>query len=263
MTAPDTGTRSALAIVAHPDDIEFNMAGTLTLLRRQGWQIHCFQLASGNLGSATLAPDEIALIRSQEAQDAARVLDAHWHPPITGDLEVFYESKRIRQVAAIVRATQPSILLTHGPADYMEDHMITCRLAVTAAFSRGMPNFKTLPEHPIYTGPLRVYHAMPHGLVDGLGREIRPDFFVDTESVQSIKRDALACHKSQQSWLDTTQGMGSYLSVMDEQAAELGRRSGRFNRAEAWQRHSHLGFCQPEFDPLQAALSGSGWIVQA
>src|SRR6185369_1352086 len=32
--------KSAIAIGAHPDDIEFYMAGTLVLLKRAGWEIH-------------------------------------------------------------------------------------------------------------------------------------------------------------------------------------------------------------------------------
>ena len=43
---------NALAIAAHPDDIEFMMAGTLLLLKERGWEIHYFNLSTGNRGSA-------------------------------------------------------------------------------------------------------------------------------------------------------------------------------------------------------------------
>ena len=46
---------SALAIAAHPDDIEFVMAGTLVLLREAGWTIHYFNLSTGNLGSSVMS----------------------------------------------------------------------------------------------------------------------------------------------------------------------------------------------------------------
>ena len=45
---------SAIAIAAHPDDIEFLMAGTLLLLAQAGWDIHYFNLSTGNCGSATI-----------------------------------------------------------------------------------------------------------------------------------------------------------------------------------------------------------------
>src|SRR4030095_7738639 len=129
---------TALAIVAHPDDIEFLMAGTMLLLCRAGWEIHCFNLASGNCGSATLGAAKLRRIRRAEARSAAEVMGAHWHPPITNDLEIFYEDRLLRRVAAVVRQVAPEIILTHSPADYMEDHMNACRLAVTGAFARGM-----------------------------------------------------------------------------------------------------------------------------
>ena len=43
--------RRVLAIAAHPDDIEFCMAGTLLLLKRKGLKIHYLNLSTGNLGS--------------------------------------------------------------------------------------------------------------------------------------------------------------------------------------------------------------------
>jgi N-acetylglucosamine malate deacetylase 1 len=121
---------SALAIAAHPDDIEFVMAGTLLLLRRAGWEIHCLNVASGSLGSLTQSPVEIARVRRREAQAAARLLDAVWHPPICADMEVFYDNATLRRVCAVVREARPDVVLTHSPQDYMEDHMNTARLAV-------------------------------------------------------------------------------------------------------------------------------------
>jgi N-acetylglucosamine malate deacetylase 1 len=38
---------NVLAIVAHPDDVEFVMAGTLLLLADLGWQVHYMTVANG------------------------------------------------------------------------------------------------------------------------------------------------------------------------------------------------------------------------
>ena len=64
----------------------------------------------------------------------------------------------------------------------------------------------------------------------------------------------LACHKSQQQWLDTSQGLNSYLETMHELLREVGTMSGRFEYAEGWRRHIHLGLCPPTADPLRDAL---------
>jgi LmbE family N-acetylglucosaminyl deacetylase len=246
--------KAALAIAAHPDDIEFLMAGTLLLLKAKGWEIHCLNVASGNCGSVKWTAAKTRQVRRREAREAARVLGARWHASLTDDLEIFYEPVLLRRLSAIIRSVKPRVVLTHSPEDYMEDHMNTSRLAVTAAFARGMPNFRTIPARKAMASNITVYHAMPHGLADQLGRRIQADLFVDTTAVQANKRSALACHRSQKEWLDVSQGMDSYLKAMDDASMEVGRMSGRFRHAEGWRRHSHLGFCAVDADPLRAAL---------
>ncbi len=252
--------KTAIAIAAHPDDIEFCMAGTLLLLQRAGWEIHYFNLASGNCGTAEYNSAETRRIRAAEARAAAKILGAKFHPSITDDLEIIYELKLLRRVAAVIREVKPAIVLTHSPQDYMEDHTNANRLAVTAAFSRGMPNFKTIPARRPADYEVTVYHAMPHGLRDSLRRRIMPGAFVNTTAVHAAKLAALSAHQSQQGWLDTSQGMNSYLRTMEEMSREVGRMSKRFKHAEGWRRHLHLGFCGPEADPLAAAL-GRNYLV--
>lgn len=251
---------AALAIAAHPDDIEFLMAGTLLLLRQAGWETHYFNLSSGQCGSATIPPARLRSMRRREARNASAALGAVWHPPITDDLEIFYEDRLLRKVAAVVRKVKPAIVLTHAPVDYMEDHTATCRLAVTAAFARGMPNYRTNPRVGPCSGEVTVYHAMPHGLCDPLGAPVRASAYVNTGAVQDAKRKALELHTSQRSWLDQSQGMDSYVQTMEDFAREVGRQSRRFTFAEGWRRHLHLGFCLAETDPLRDAL-GSAYLA--
>lgn len=253
--------RRAFAIAAHPDDIEFFMAGTMLLLKRAGYELHYMTLANGCCGSTEWSADHTAGVREREARAAAALLGAKFHPSITNDLEIFFDDRLLRRVAAIVREVSPEILLAHSPADYMEDHTNACRLAVTAAFARGMPNFQTEPSRPPVQGPVTIYHAQPHGNRDPLGEVVRPRLFVDISTVVDEKGRLLACHASQQQWLDASQGMSSMAQAMQSQARELGEMSGRFKFAEGWRRHLHLGFCGAADDPLAAALAAN--FVQA
>lgn len=253
----------AIAIAAHPDDIEFQMAGTLLLLQRAGWETHYLNLSTGNCGSVEFSPAKTRAVRRKEAQTAARVLGAHWHAPMCDDLEILYEVKTLRRLASVIRAVKPSVVLTHSPHDYMEDHMNTCRLAVTAAFTHGMPNFKVTPRRATYAGDVTVYHCMPHGLCDGLRTPIVPHAFVNTTAVHETKLRSLACHKSQQGWLDVSQGMNSYLQTMEDMSAEIGRLSKKFKFAEGWRRHLHLGFSDAAIDPLRAALGANCLVNQS
>lgn len=246
--------RVAIAIAAHPDDIEFMMAGTLCLLREAGWRTHYLNLSTGDCGSLVHRPAALRRIRRQEALRAAGILGAEFHESLVGDLEILYGLPLLRRVAAIVREVRPAILLTHSPQDYMEDHMETCRLAVSGAFVRGVPNFATNPRRAAWGGETTIYHAMPHGLRDGLRRRVVPGAFVDIAAVQPTKLAALACHESQHGWLQASQGMNSYLRDMERMAREVGRMSGRFRLAEGWRRHSPMGFCAPDADPLRDAL---------
>ncbi|HXP59397.1 MAG TPA: PIG-L family deacetylase [Dongiaceae bacterium] len=250
----------AIAIAAHPDDIEFQMAGTLALLRKAGYTTHYLTLASGNCGSAEYSSATTRAIRNTEARAAAKILGAEFHPCLTDDLEIIYSVELLRALAAVIRDIKPNVILTHSPQDYMEDHVNTSRLAVTAAFARGMANFRTAPPRQVANHPVTVFHAMPQGLRDPLRRLIIPGAFVDTGSVQKLKRQALSAHKSQQHWLDVSQGMDSYLLAMEDMSLEVGRMSKRFQHAEGWRRHLHLGFCAPDDDPLAEAL-GRAYLV--
>jgi LmbE family N-acetylglucosaminyl deacetylase len=252
--------KTAIAIAAHPDDIEFCMAGTLLKLRRAGWKIHYLNIANGNCGSVKYNATAACSVRKAEARAAAKILGARFHPGFANDLEIIYNAGLLRRVAAVVREVKPTIVLTHSPRDYMEDHTNACRLAVTAAFARGTPNFKSIPNRPAVDGEVTVYHAMPHGLRDPLRRRIVPGAYVNTTAVHPIKLEALAAHKSQQDWLEASQGMNSYLRAMEEFSQEVGRMSKRFRFAEGWRRHLHLGFCNAETDPLRDAL-GRDFIV--
>ena len=254
--------RRALAIAAHPDDIEFVMAGTLCLLRDAGWQTHYLNVSSGNLGSLERPAAGTVRVRRREAQASARALGAVWHPPFCNDLEIFYDDRSLRRLCAIVRAIEPEVILTHSPQDYMEDHQNTSRLAVTAAFARGMRNYRSSPARRPVLGPVTIYHASPHGLRDALRRGVHPGAFVDTTSVHDRKRAALACHVSQQQWLDASQGMNSYLRTMDDFSRAVGKLSRKFRHAEGWRRHLHFGFCAEDADPLRDVL-GRKYLVNA
>lgn len=251
---------TAIAIAAHPDDIEFQVAGTLVLLQQAGWETHYLNLSTGNCGSATMSAARTRRVRLAEGEAAARLLGAHFHPPMCDDLEILYDLATLRRLASVLRAVKPSVVLTHSPRDYMEDHMNTCRLAVTAAFSRGMPNFKVTPHRAPSDADVTLYHFMPHGLCDGLREPVVPHAFVNTTPVHTTKLAALAAHKSQQGWLDVSQGMNSYLQTMEDSSRELGRMSRRFKLAEGLRRHLHLGFSGSPVDPLRDAL-GKNYLL--
>ncbi len=250
----------AMAIGAHPDDIEFMMAGTLMLLKGAGYETHYMNLANGSCGSKQVPVAQLRRVRRTEGRAAAGVLGAEFHESLVADLDIYYERSTLKRLAAIIREVNPSILLVPSPQDYMEDHTNACRLAVTAAFVRGMPNFKTTPRIKAVEREVTLYHAMPHGLCDPLRRRVVPGAFVNTQGVQPAKMSALQRHRSQQDWLGQSQKMNHYLRTMELFSLEMGRLSRRFEHAEGWRRRLHYGFCDEQADPLHDAL-GSNYHV--
>ena len=49
-----------VAILAHPDDAEFMCAGTLSLFRNRGWEVHIVTMTPGDKGSAVHTREEIS-----------------------------------------------------------------------------------------------------------------------------------------------------------------------------------------------------------
>lgn len=256
---PPTTKHIVLAAAAHPDDIEFMMAGTLLRLRDAGAEIHMWNLANGSCGTATHTKEEIIRLRAGEAQASAKLAGAVCHEPLADDIALYYEPALLARAAAVVRHVKPTIVLTQSPQDYMEDHQNTCRLVVSAAFCRGMRNFATTPAVEPFGGTTTVYHALPHGLRDGLRKLVRSGQYVDIGPVLARKRQMLAQHRTQKEWLDVSQGMDAYLLEMENMSREMGRMSGRFEFAEGWRRHSHWGFCAADCDPLAELLGPACW----
>ena len=247
--------RTVLAVAAHPDDIEFLMSGTLMHLAKAGFQIHYWNLANGCYGSDQLPPEEIASVRRLEAMESCQKLGATFHESICDDLGIFYDQATLLRVSSVIRAVEPSIILTHSLPDYMEDHMNTARLVVTGAFSRAMKFYPVEPPLPSTSQPLCLYHAQPYTNLTPLKKMVVPDLFVDTEDLIERKQELLACHKSQKDWLDVSQGVDSYLTALAALDRSVGELSGRFSYAEGWRQHLHMGFAGDEDNFLLDALS--------
>ncbi len=132
-----------LAIHAHPDDVEFQIAGTLALLKEKGCHITIATMTAGDLGSAELSQTEIANIRRKEAKTAADMLGADYMCLEFGDLAIVVDDASRRRVTEAIRRARPNIVITAPPVDYMADHEVTSRLVRDALFSASVPFYKT------------------------------------------------------------------------------------------------------------------------
>ncbi len=98
-----------LAIHAHPDDVEFQCAGTLVLLKQQGCVLTIATMTPGDCGSAEHAADEIAEIRRAEARKSAELLGAEYVCLEFRDLSIVVDnSSRGKVCEALRRAGRTS-----------------------------------------------------------------------------------------------------------------------------------------------------------
>ena len=247
---------TALAVGAHPDDVEFVMAGTLSLLARAGFEPHILTVANGSGGTVRHSHEQIIRIRRKEAQRAAEVIGATYHPGLVDDLMVYYEDKLLRKATAVVREVAPTIVLLPSLNDYMEDHMISARIIVTACFIRGIKNYISIPPRKATMQDVYLYHAQPLMNRDGMRNLTMPSLFVDVTGEIETKQEMLRRHASQKEWLDVSQGQDSYLATMRDACAEVAKLAGRksLKYAEGFRQHSHVGYSTRDKDMLSEAL---------
>ena len=234
---------SVLALFAHPDDAEFLCAGTLIHLADLGAKIHITTMTAGDCGSTILSADRISRIRKKEASRSADLIGAEYSCLEEKDLRIFYDQRTLRKVLDLVQRTNPALVFTHSPTDYMVDHETTSRLCQTACFGAVAPNFPRGIARKVR--PLRrvphLYYAQPFGGLDILGEEVQPKVFVDVTATIERKEKMLACHESQQAWLRAQQEIPSPVNLMRRMAERAGQLSG-FRFAEGFRQHLGQGF---------------------
>src|SRR5437764_10596018 len=72
---PLEGPKTLMAIMAHPDDIDFTSAGTIAKFCAEGWTVYYVLATSGDKGThESYTPQELAALREQEQREAAAVL---------------------------------------------------------------------------------------------------------------------------------------------------------------------------------------------
>jgi LmbE family N-acetylglucosaminyl deacetylase len=234
-----------LAVGAHPDDVEFGMAGTLARLWKMGFKIHIATVATGDMGSAELRPEEIARIRFHEATRAARILSAEYSTIGCSDLHIFFDDDTRKKTVELLRRVNARIVFTSSPQDYMKDHEITSELLWDACFSASVRNYYT--ESPNPAKPLQriphLYYADPSEGKDKFGSIVKPDFYVDITDTMDIKIEMLRMHESQRSWLLAQHGIDEYIEHMKKHAEMRGREVG-MKYAEAFRQHKGHAFPQ-------------------
>ncbi len=184
---------SALAIAAHPDDIEFECGATLAKWAAAGCVVHHLICTDGSKGTWDENADTVALvdIRMDEQREAARRLGATGTVNFLGavDGELTADLDMRREVARVIRETTPDIVLGHDPWKRWRlhpDHRNAGFLAVEGIVAARDPFF--FPE-------LNLERHRPDALL--LFESEEPDHVENVVGFTEPKVRALLAHESQ------------------------------------------------------------------
>ena len=182
---PEEITLDALAIGAHPDDVELVCGGTLLKLASMGYKTGILDMARGELGTRGSAE-----IRAVEAAEAAKELKL----TVRDNLELpdghiwLTEESRTRLVRKL-RQYRPRIVFTHYWEDPHPDHMHTCQIVRQAAHVAGLAKYDA--EFGLRRfRPQSVAHFM-------FPRTAVPTFVVDITEFAEQKNRSILCYRSQ------------------------------------------------------------------
>ncbi len=190
----------ALAIVAHPDDIDFGMAGTIATLTRDGVEVSYCLVTSGDAGgdASTHTREERSAIREAEQTAAARAVGVthltflRWPD---GQVEPTLELRKA--ISRVIRQRRPDLVLTQNPERNFEriyashpDHMAAGEATLRAVYpdARNPHAFPELLEEGL------APHAVPLVWVGGT---TTPNLVVDITDTFEDKIAALRSHVSQ------------------------------------------------------------------
>ena len=190
-----------LVIVAHPDDIEFGMGGSVALWTDEGHEVIYAMVTDGSAGTNEPGADLAALARTRRDEQIAAaavvgVRDVRFLGYRDGVLQPTLELRR--ELTRLIRQVRPHRVVCQDPTMIFAgnvyinhpDHRAAGEAALYAVF----PSAETRPIFP---------ELLEEGLEPHKVHELyitfspQPDTFVDISSVIDRKIESLLCHRSQ------------------------------------------------------------------
>lgn len=195
------GNQKILVILAHPDDPEFFLGGTIAHWIKSGHEVSYFILTKGDKGapSGPIDPDVLAEQRMEEQLGAARSLgvkEVGFLDYKDGFLETGVEIRR--KVVKEIRRQKPDIIVTSDPTNYFPsdmyinhpDHRKAGEIVIEAVFPA--------TNNPQFFPELLSEGYEPHQVKEvWFSLTSQPNFVLDVTDFFAEKLKALKHHKSQ------------------------------------------------------------------
>jgi bacillithiol biosynthesis deacetylase BshB1 len=197
--------KKILAIGAHPDDVEFGVAGLLIKEIEQGAQVKIVICSLGEAGSNG-TPEG----RRKEAAAAAKCIGAEFqYVPLGGDCNLEDIPKNRKKIAEIIRTWKPSVVLAPSLTENQHpDHVAVAKIVRNAARLARYGGLKELKKLPVHSIEALYYYPSSAEL------DRKPDILIDVSSQFERWVEAMKTHKSQmktRSYLDMVSSKAKYL----------------------------------------------------
>jgi LmbE family N-acetylglucosaminyl deacetylase len=188
----------ALVVVAHPDDIDFGMAGTVATLTQAGAHVAYCLVTSGEAGPPDDAPrDQLRVQREAEQRSAASVVGVHdvrflGYPD--GRVEANLSLRR--DLSRVIRDVRPDLVLAQSGERVWDrvyfshpDHLAVGEAVACAVY----PDSRNRWAHTELIDEGYEPHTVTRMWLLGL----EPNLFVDITDVFELKVQALLSHQTQ------------------------------------------------------------------
>jgi LmbE family N-acetylglucosaminyl deacetylase len=170
-----------VCVGGHPDDPESGCGGTLAKLAAAGNDTTIIYLTRGEAGIEGKSYSEAASIRSLEAEDACKILNAKSIFAGQVDGETIVNNEWIKKMQQLISIEKPDIVFTHWPIDSHKDHQAASILTIQTWI-------RTKDKFDLY------FFEVCAGEQTMI---FRPTDYIDISEVQEQKRRSVYCHKSQ------------------------------------------------------------------
>ncbi len=199
--AGQTEVERVLAIMAHPDDVDFGAAGTVAQWTKSGISVSYGIVTDGDAGGfdPAIPRSEIPAIRQREQRAAGEsigVHDVHFLGYKDGDVTVSQDLRR--DISRLIRQVRPQRMLIQSPDRIWDrlpashpDHLATGEAAIRAVY----PDARNPFAHPTL--------LQEEGLTDWIVPEVwmmaspTPNTYIDVTDTFADKMRAISCHESQ------------------------------------------------------------------
>jgi LmbE family N-acetylglucosaminyl deacetylase len=227
MTEPHPNPRSALAVMAHPDDIEFMAGGLFARWARAGVELHYCLLTDGASGSRdpNLAPHALAALRRDEQRAAGALFGVRSYSFLGYPDGRLIDTIELRlAIAGVIRQVRPEAVLTSDPRFYYRSTYVNHpdhRAAGEATLAAVMPLANTRLAAP----ELLAEGLEPHDVQSVyLATPSEPGLYIPlSEQDLADKTAAMRAHASQVSQFP---GFAELLRSFAEQAGKQARDQG-------------------------------------